>query len=233
MSLQPNNDKELINLFDEFGRVLFDNLNSAKIGMINSFDTSNQTAEISVMHKKVDPNSTTERILINYPVLRDVPCFILGGGGTYTSYPISSGDFCLVFFNDFMIDNWWTTGENNPSDFPRMHDLSDGFALVGLRWSGNVISDFSEFLKLHYSDDSNIIIGDEIDITNSQTNISENLDVGGDVQIDGNTNIDQSLTVGIDVTAPKLNATTAATGVFRSADNKNITVVNGIVTVIA
>jgi len=77
--------------------------------------------------------------VIQMPLLVDVPIQWMGGGGVTATYPIKKGDECLVIFASRCIDLWWQQGAapgNSPGVLPpdtRMHNLSDGFALVGLR----------------------------------------------------------------------------------------------------
>ena len=48
-------------------------------------------------------------------------------------FPVAAGDECLVVFASRCIDAWWQSGGVGEPMEPRMHDLSDGFALVGVR----------------------------------------------------------------------------------------------------
>jgi streptogramin lyase len=73
------------------------------------------------------------------PLLLDCPIVWQGGGGVTATFPIKVGDECLVVFASRDINNWFQQGWINQSpqmDPPepfRMHNLSDGFAIVGLR----------------------------------------------------------------------------------------------------
>jgi hypothetical protein len=74
---------------------------------------------------------------IQMPVLLDCPILWQGGGGVTGTFPIKADDECLVILASRCIDAWWQQGFQsgpamNPPDL-RMHSLSDGFALVGLR----------------------------------------------------------------------------------------------------
>ncbi len=72
-------------------------------------------------------------VIVDYPVLVRVPVIVLNGGGGYTTYPIFSGDQCLLMFCDRDIDLWLEKGvTNSPPNSDRIHDLSDAVALVGL-----------------------------------------------------------------------------------------------------
>jgi hypothetical protein len=52
--------------------------------------------------------------------------------------PIQSGDTCLVLFCDRDLDNWFESGQITTLNSNRVHDLSDGVALVGIRHKQNV-----------------------------------------------------------------------------------------------
>jgi hypothetical protein len=66
-------------------------------------------------------------------VLKDVPVIYPGGGQHTITFPVNAGDYCLVIFCERSIDNWYQMGGvQQPSDW-RMHDINDGFALVGIR----------------------------------------------------------------------------------------------------
>jgi Phage protein Gp138 N-terminal domain/GpV Apex motif len=83
---------------------------------------------------------------IQMPVLLDCPILWQGGGGMTLTFPIQAGDECLVIFSSRCIDAWWQQGfiagqagvpvdgkqAMDPPDL-RMHNLSDGFAIVGVR----------------------------------------------------------------------------------------------------
>lgn len=74
---------------------------------------------------------------IQMPLLINCPVLWQGGGGVTSTFPIKQGDECLVILASRCIDAWWQQGfqpgpSMNPPDL-RMHDLSDGFAIVGLR----------------------------------------------------------------------------------------------------
>lgn len=70
---------------------------------------------------------------IQMPVLLDCPVLWQGGGGATITFPIAAGDECLVLISSRCIDAWWDRGGVQDSPDIRMHNLSDGFALVGVR----------------------------------------------------------------------------------------------------
>ncbi len=74
--------------------------------------------------------------IIDMPLLINVPIQWMGGGGVTATFPIKPGDECTVIFASRCIDSWWQQGAaavGLPPPDSRMHNLSDGIALVGLR----------------------------------------------------------------------------------------------------
>lgn len=102
-------------------------------GIVQSFDPSNMTCEvqpsIQAQVQAPDGNFTW----VNLPLLQLVPVVFPSGGGCSITYPIQAGDECLVIFSSRCIDAWWQSGGIGNQVELRMHDLSDGFAIVGPR----------------------------------------------------------------------------------------------------
>ncbi len=96
----------------------FSSLHCALPGIVISFDSEKQTAEIQPAVKTGS---------MNYPVLSDVPVFMP------VPFEVHSGDACLVIFSDVDIDAWFASGEPEQPRSTRKHALSDGFAFVGFK----------------------------------------------------------------------------------------------------
>lgn len=134
-------------------------LRCALPGVIESFDDSKQSATVSVCVKAIVFNQaqTSNNQLqftpsvVDYPALVDVPVYTMGGGDGVITFPVAKGDGCLVIFGDRSIDDWFTTGAVTPPSSARMHDLSDGFALVGFRpWTAPVTDYDMDGVALRY-----------------------------------------------------------------------------------
>ena len=221
-----NDEKTFAQFAEAIMRNIATTLNCVKIGEIVSFDKMDQTATVRILHR-MDPNYNTDlKETIEYPPLGKVPVVIMQGGGTHITYPIKAGDQCLIVFCDYMIDNWWVSGDVGASDFPRKHDLSDAIAIVGLNALPKAIQDYSDYLHLQYNQNSSIVIGEQIDVNNA------NIHLNGETAVSENLTVLKSATVTEKVTAAELGVTTAASGSFVSADNKTVTVVEGIITAI-
>ena len=179
--LNPNSKKSLTDVLNHWFDNFSGSFNCIKIGRITSVNTSNQTVSVQILHKRINESNLVKRELRDYPLLQGVPFVVLGGGQSNLTFPISVGDNCLLFFNDYEIDRWWETGENLPANFERRHDISDAFALVGVHSLADLIQGYSNYVQLKYSDNSKIIIGNEITLDNEEVSATGDLSVVGTV----------------------------------------------------
>lgn len=104
-------------------------INCIQIGTIDDYDPITNTAKAKINFKRRLGSGD----IVNYPVLADCPVFVLSGGDSFISCPITRDDECLVLFNDRNIDNWWYSGDIDVPDNTRCHDIADGIILVGVK----------------------------------------------------------------------------------------------------
>ncbi|MBC8950264.1 Gp138 family membrane-puncturing spike protein [Xenorhabdus sp. TS4] len=111
--------------------------------IIQSFnaDAVTVTAQPSIRWAVTNSDGITESVVL--PLLVDVPVIFPRGGGVTLTFPIKSGDECLVIFADRCIDYWWQSGGVQEPVDPRQHNLSDGFAIVGPQSQARKISNIS------------------------------------------------------------------------------------------
>ena len=92
---------------------------------------------VSVGEKTIDVQPVINRVVdgesIELPVFQEVPPIFLSGAGSSLTMPISVGDYALLIFTERCFDRWWNGQDNQEPLEMRMHDYSDGFALVGLQ----------------------------------------------------------------------------------------------------
>ena len=119
---------ELTDALLQLKQDIFRTLHCVKVGQIQSFDATKKTAQVQILFKRVLNDGT----IADYPILADCPIFTLQGGGGAIQFPIQAGDQCLLFFSDRNIDAWFQSGGSSAPFDARCHDLSDGFALVGI-----------------------------------------------------------------------------------------------------
>jgi hypothetical protein len=157
---------DLTTLFDMRLRDALQNTNCHLLGTIESFDAAKQTATVSINQKL-----NFAGVLKDYPPLVEVPVFILGGGNRVFTFPVRQGDTCLVLFNDRDIDNWFTTGNITTPNSTRLHDLSDGLALVGFRSLANPVDNYSTTDVEVRNGESKIAVGELLLLANAATDL--------------------------------------------------------------
>jgi hypothetical protein len=112
-------------------------------GIIQSFNAAQQTVVVqpSIMMKQFDINGVAKDVAL--PLLLDCPVQFPSSGGYTLTFPVAKGDECLVVFSARCIDAWWQSGGVQVQAVMRMHDLSDGFAVLGFSSTPRVISGIS------------------------------------------------------------------------------------------
>jgi len=134
----PDADFQLADLLNLLERDIFLGLNCHHIGIIQSFDSSNQTVTATMAYPQTqvvfdEQTSKYKNNFINYPLVVSCPAVILSGGAGFLNMPIAQGDECLLLFNDRAIDTWFASGQVAPLPSTRLHSFADAIALVGLR----------------------------------------------------------------------------------------------------
>ncbi len=117
-------------------------INCVSVGTIESFSATKQKAKISLNYKRVIRDGQGGFTASEYPVLADVPCVVIGGGGGRLSFPIAAGDECLIFFADRDLDAWLANDQVLPPNSARLHSFSDAIALVGVRAFPGALEDY-------------------------------------------------------------------------------------------
>lgn len=121
------------------------------------------------------------------PLLLDCPVQFPGGGGVTLTFPLAAGDEVLVVFSSRCIDAWWQQGGVQNQAAMRMHDLSDGFVIPGIRSQPRKFTVNTGVAELRTDDGSAKITLDPTTHTvsvNSTGNVSI---TGGNVNITGGT----------------------------------------------
>jgi len=109
---------------DAIGEAL-SNLHTATIAKVTAVQEKTISVQ-PVINRVVDGKSIT------LPQFTKVPPLFLQGGGSYTAHPITVGDYCLLILTERCFDRWYSGSDfQDPAEF-RMHDYSDGIAIVGI-----------------------------------------------------------------------------------------------------
>lgn len=106
------------------------NLWTATPGVVSAVNLAAQTVSVqpSIQGTVTAPDGSSQ--LVNLPLLVDVPIVWPRAGGFALTFPIAAGDEVLVVFASRCIDSWWQSGGVGAPAEARMHDLSDGFAIL-------------------------------------------------------------------------------------------------------
>jgi len=128
-------------------------IQTAMPGIIQSYDAERQTCTVqpAIKGRVESPDGSVASVAL--PLLVDVPVIFPSGGGMSFTFPVHEGDECLVVFASRCIDAWWQSGGVQEPLAARMHDLSDGFALVGPRSQARKLADVSTTEAQLRSDD--------------------------------------------------------------------------------
>ena len=109
---------------DAIGEAL-SNLHTATIAKVTAVQEKTISVQ-PVINRVVDGMS------IQLPQFTKVPPLFMQGGGSYTAHPIAVGDYCLLILTERCFDRWYSGADfQDPAEF-RMHDYSDGIAIVGI-----------------------------------------------------------------------------------------------------
>lgn len=153
-------------------------IHTAIPGSIVDFDPGTCLATVSPKMKYTKPDGSK----INYPNVAGVPvCFPQGAGQKVSvTYPIKSGDGCLLIASEQSLDYWMYERET-ATDL--RYDLTNSVALVGL------FSKSSPEIQKACEENAVVIKADSTTITIK----SDGVDIEGDVTIKGNLTVEGSI----------------------------------------
>lgn len=148
---------------------------TAMPGIVQSFDIEEQTVTVqpAIMERVIDENGEVKEVTL--PTLLDVPVVFPRAGGFSLTMPISKGDECLVVFADFCIDAWWASGGVQAQEDIRRHDLSDGFAIMGVWSQVKKVPNYSQTKAVLQHEAS----GNKVEVSQDSVNLVGNIKVNG------------------------------------------------------
>jgi hypothetical protein len=123
----------LYDILKQLKSEIFSDLRVCLPGTITAVNAENGTVSVAPgVMQNVAQLGLTSGLDFTYPQLTGLPVFTVQGGGVGAVMPVKIGDGCLVVFSDRALDSWFTTGQAAPLPSLRMHNITDGIALVGL-----------------------------------------------------------------------------------------------------
>ena len=112
-------------------------------GIVKAVDMTTMTLSVQPAIKGQVTDENGNVIFVNLPLLIHVPIQFPVAGGFALTLPVAVEDEVLVVWAARCIDAWWQNGGIQKPMEARMHDLSDGFAIVGICSVPNVIPSIS------------------------------------------------------------------------------------------
>ena len=187
-----NNERQL----DQLG-IIRDAINTALVNLQTCLPAIVEQVDLEKMTVTVQPaiqaqvrQADGSLVLMDLPLLQDVPIQFPSGGGCTMTFPIQKGDECQLHFSSRCIDLWWQNGGVQAPFESRKHDLSDAFAFFGAKSQPNVISNISADSVQVRSDDGAAFIelnpvSHEITLQGSKIKVVGDLDVTGNLSTTG------------------------------------------------
>jgi hypothetical protein len=166
-------------------------------GVVAAVNLAAQTLSVqpTVQGSVASPNGAKQ--LVNLPLLVDIPIVWPRAGGFALTFPIAAGDEVLVVFASRCIDSWWQSGGVGAPAEARMHDLSDGFAilaptsqpkkLTGVSSTNVQLRDESGTTYVEITPDgrARVVAATQIDVEAPTVNITGDLNVTGEMNLVG------------------------------------------------
>ena len=165
-------------------RELTDVLNDAIGEALSNLHTATIAKVTAVQAKTISVQPVINRVVdgksIKLPQFTKVPPLFMQGGGSYTAHPIAVGDYCLLILTERCFDRWYSGADfQDPAEF-RMHDYSDGIAIVGVNPKAGALTIPS---VIQQTGDAN---ADGDHTHQGDTTQIGNLTITGDIQVNGN-----------------------------------------------
>lgn len=191
---------------------------TAMPGVVSEVNLGDQTLSVQPAIQGVITSKDGTQTTVNLPLLVDVPIVWPRAGGFSLTFPIQAGDEVLVVFSSRCIDTWWENGGVGVQAEARMHDLSDGFAILAPTSQPKKISGVSTdsvqlrndngdaYVEINTSGNVRIVSGSEVDISAPNVNINctdADVTASGDAKINGDT-VEVIGSTQIDLTAPNI-----------------------------
>lgn len=218
----------LLNYFED---LLNMNLECCLPAIVESYDRSTNSAVVQPAISAV----ATSGQKISRDKLYDIPVLTMSGGGFFISFPVKKGDTGWLVASDRDISIFKQNLEETAPNTYHKHKFVDSvfipdkikkFTITGEDVSGLVISNLAGNNKI-------VLNGSNLNITSAAITVTGASTFKSPVTAEDNVTINKNLEVTGSATANSLHSATGATGSFVSADNKNITVQDGIITGIA
>lgn len=175
-------------------------------GIVTAVDLATMTLSVqpAIQGQVTDERGRVQ--FVNLPLLIHVPIQFPKAGGFALTLPIEAGDEVLVIWASRCIDAWWQSGGIQKPMETRMHDLSDGFAIVGISSVPNVIPNISAtsvqlrnqagttYVEIDATGKVKIVSPSEIELVAPLISIDGDVAVDGSIEVTGDVVADGEVT---------------------------------------
>ena len=205
-----NEKRELVDVLQDAIAFALSNLHTATIAKVTGVQA--KTISVQPVINRVVAGRTIE-----LPEFTMVPPVFMQGGGSYTAHPIAVGDYCLLVLTERCFDRWYGGADfQSPAEF-RVHDYSDGLAIVGVNPLASAITIPSVIQQTgDTNQDGDYTHQGDRTQTGDQTIIG-NLHVDGNVTVTGNITCQGTIAAG-NYTGLAGGAMTASVSIETTAD---------------
>lgn len=183
-------------------------------GIIQAFDPVRMVCNVQPSINGINSLADGSTEPLQMPMLLDCPVVFPGGGGVTLTFPLAVGDECLVVFSSRCIDAWWQLGGVQGQARARMHNLSDGFVLPGVRSQPRKFTVSSAGAQLRTDDGAayvevdagshavKVVTSGDITATaaGSATLTAPTITLNGNTTVNGTLSVSQTIAAGLDVT---------------------------------
>lgn len=142
-----DNRAQLLNDPEEALRIALDGRLSsvwtAGPGIVTAVDLATMTLSVQPAIKGTITDENNIEQSVNLPLLIHVPIVFPSAGGFSMTFPVKVNDEVLIVWACRCIDAWWQSGGVQRPIEARLHDLSDGFAIPGIKSIPKVIPNIS------------------------------------------------------------------------------------------
>jgi hypothetical protein len=181
-------------------RELTDVLNDAIGEALSNLHTATIAKVTAVQAKTISVQPVINRVVegksIKLPQFTKVPPLFMQGGGSYTAHPIAVGDYCLLILTERCFDRWYDGADfQSPAEF-RMHDYSDGLAIVGVNPMAGALTIPSVIQQTGDTNQDGNYTRQGNMVQEGDTEITGNFTLNGNMQVNGNITCSGTISAG-------------------------------------
>lgn len=111
-------------------------VNTYDIGRIVRYDADLQQADVQPVTKTRFRNEAGDDVDETQPVVCNLPVVFPGNGRVVLDWDVRTGDDCEIHYAKNVLDDWFSSGGDNPASSERPFSLSNAICRVGITHFG-------------------------------------------------------------------------------------------------